>query len=100
VNFLLIFILALPGLPASVAKVSCVAANYQEVLVHVNADKSATELEIDDWRVSCKITVGEEVIFNEALTTVHPESFEDAMVAINEFRKVRSVKILANYKKR
>lgn len=97
-SFLLItFLLAQIRPPP--ARVSCIATNYPEVLVHKNSDNTATLTDLDDWRVNCKITIREAVIFNEALTLPHPTEYMAAMAAIDDFRKKRALQILKDAKK-
>ena len=91
-----------PGADKSpVAHVSCTATNYPEIIVHNDEhNKKASEEEKDDWRVSCKITVGEEVIFNQAIDMPHPTEYRDAMDAIDEFRKKRAPQLIKDAAKK
>jgi hypothetical protein len=76
------------------AKVSCLATNYPEVLVHRNADGTSRLEDVDDWRVNCVITLGDKKLFDEALTLPHPTPFRDAMDAIDSFRSKQAPKII------
>jgi hypothetical protein len=80
------------GKPA--AKVNCIATNYPEILSEKKADGTAKETEVDDWRVSCTITLGDKKLFDEALSIPHPTPFREAMDAIDIFRNKQAPQIL------
>ena len=85
------------GKPA--AKVSCIATNFPEVLVHANGDGTKRLEEVEDWRVTCTITAGDKTLFNQAMTLPHPTPFREAMDAIDSFRSKQAPKIIAKKEK-
>lgn len=86
--------------PSVKAKVSCVALNIPEEIVHKFADNHAVLEEVDDWRVNCKIVQGDKIIWNEDLPLAHPTTYQEAMSAIDKFRKEEAPKILKKLKEK
>jgi hypothetical protein len=68
-------------------KVSCVMTNHQETLVHRNADGGGYLEEIDDWYVDCSLIQDSKKLWEGPLHLAHPTGYEEAMRAIDEFRK-------------
>src|SRR4051812_31466468 len=95
---ILAILLTFPPQRPPVPKVSCIATNHPETLVTHNADGTAKVEEIDDWLVSCTITVGEKKVYDGQLVLPHPTEFHEAMVAIDEFRRVKAGVILKEKK--
>lgn len=93
-RLLIALLWAWPVLAAPKAIVSCKAVNYPEEIVHNFADKHAVLEEVDNWVVSCTITLGADTIWTETLPLAHPTGYEEAMTAINKFRKEEAPKIL------
>ena len=83
-----------------VAKVSCIALNEPVDTVHHFADGHAVLEEADDWRVNCKIVQGDKTIWNEDLPLAHPTPYQEAMSAIDKFRKEDAPKILKKLKEK
>jgi hypothetical protein len=66
--------------------ISCRMENHVYQLVHKQGDKLVTE-DRDDWHVKCKIEIAGKVKFNEELPLARPTELNDAVKAVDEFRK-------------
>lgn len=75
---------SLPAPQEKKVRFSCVANNVEEV--HVD-QKTGKEEEVENWVVDCRVTYGEEVVYNRVLPLGRPTSYLDAMAGIDEFRK-------------
>ena len=90
---LLLLALSLPSVP----KVSCKMDNHSEMMVHHHEDGTATEEEVDDWYVTCTITIDDKKIYDAPLKIAHPTPIHDAIIAIDEFRKKQAAVIVKEY---
>jgi hypothetical protein len=80
--------------------VSCVATNKSYTLEHYDKEqKKLVGVDMDDWRVTCKITVKDKVVYDQELEIPRPTEFRDAMLAIDEFRTKKAKLIIKELKK-
>jgi hypothetical protein len=95
--------LALPAVAAAqkppiIPRVDCKLDNEPWTVVRHREDKTAYEEEVDDWRVSCTITVGDKKVYDAPLDLAHPTAFRDAMEAVEEFRTKKAAQIIKQKK--
>ena len=78
----------------------CKATNFPVDEVHHFADGHIVLEEADDWIVDCRITIGAETVWTGTLPLAHPTGYEEAMAAINKFRKEEAPKIVKEKSKK
>lgn len=98
--------LAAGASPSPKIDVSCTMKNHPYVISHYNHKELKPEDHDDFWiggyndadKGGCTIRVDDTVVYHAPLVTAHPTEFRDAMVAIDEFRKVKAAEILRGMK--
>lgn len=78
---------ALPAPTSDVPHFDCKAVNLPIEEIHKGEDGRGYVIEIDDWRVTCQITRGSELLWEKELPLARPTAYQEAMDAINVFRK-------------
>ena len=69
-----------------VKNISCKMENHIYQMVVKKGDKFVTE-DRDDWHVRCKIEMAGKVKFDQELVLAHPCELNEAVIAVDEFRK-------------
>ena len=78
-------------------KVACLLQNYPVDVVDATTGKAE---EIENWVVTCKVSQADKVFFDDKLILPYPTSFQDAMVAVQEFRTKKAAIIVKQQKEK
>lgn len=83
---LALLLLLLPSPAAAAPRVSCTAINVGLVVTHM-VDKKQVVEEKENWSARCTIKDGDELIDERGLVLPFPATFDEAIAAIDEYRK-------------
>lgn len=74
------------------ASPTCLATNHRETVIN---GKTGRGEDRDNWQVTCRIRVGEKVIYEEKLVLPYPTSYDEMMTAIREWLAKKAPQIIA-----